>query len=66
MRTLMKILLCPLILLDLVRGNGLSSIENGMEVELVGRDTRNTTLKAPIIAEPSEHWYFAASSRHVQ
>jgi len=55
MRTLVKLLLCTLVLP--VWGIGLSSIEKGLEVELVGRDTGNTTLKAPIIAEPSENWY---------
>jgi len=56
MRTLVKKLLCSLVLTALVRGNESASIERGLEVELVERATENTTLKAPIIAQPSEYW----------
>ncbi|PMD45912.1 acid protease [Hyaloscypha variabilis F] len=56
MRALVKKLLCSLVLPALVRGNEPASIERGLEVELVERATENTTLKAPIIAEPSEYW----------
>ncbi len=56
MRTLPKKVFCSLILLYFVRGSGTSSIEDVLEVELEKRDTGNATLKAPIIAVPSQHW----------
>jgi hypothetical protein len=53
----MRALFCSLVLLALVRGSVASSDEEVLEGEFEKRDTGNTTLKAPIIAVPSEHWY---------
>jgi hypothetical protein len=56
MRALAKKLFCSLVLLSLVRGSVANSDAEVLEEELEKRDTANTTLKAPIIAVPSEHW----------
>jgi hypothetical protein len=61
MGALLKKILCSLALLDLARGSETSSAEAALDVGREKRDTGNTTLKAPIIAVPSEHWYVPIS-----
>jgi hypothetical protein len=57
MRALAKKLFCSLVVLALVQGSVASSDAEVLEEELEKKDTGNTTLKAPIIAVPSEHWH---------
>jgi hypothetical protein len=59
MRALVKKLSYCLALFALVRGSWTSSNEEVLDVdaEFEKRATGNTTLKAPIIATPSEDWY---------
>jgi hypothetical protein len=65
MRTLGKKFFYSLVLLDSVRSGGTSYNEDGLEVELEKRDAGNTTLAAPIIAVPSQHWYVGPSPSQV-
>jgi hypothetical protein len=51
MRALLKSF-CLIVMLGVVRG----SLMETSDVEVEKRETSNTTLKAPIIAVPSEHW----------
>jgi hypothetical protein len=65
MRALVKNILYSFALLNSVRGSGTNYVENGLEEELEKRDAGNTTLAAPIIAVPSQHWYAGAPPSQV-